>query len=103
MKLFTKRAAAVVSTAALSLSAIPYVSISSISEAADSLLTRDVWCAEEDVNRWESEHFQFIWGKNGADSSKITQSFLEENARHLEACWDANTVGKYVTSGRNSV
>ncbi|MDD6279622.1 MAG: DUF6055 domain-containing protein [Oscillospiraceae bacterium] len=88
MRLFTKRAVAFASTAALSLSAIPYVSSSSVSEAADSLLTRDVWCAGEDVNRWESEHFQFIWGKSGADSSKITQSFLEENARHLEACWD---------------
>ncbi|MBR2283706.1 MAG: hypothetical protein IJ874_04705 [Ruminococcus sp.] len=55
---------------------------------ASELKTRDVWCANEDVNRWESEHFQFIWGKNGADSSKITTSFLEENAKNLEACWN---------------
>lgn len=56
--------------------------------AVDNLKTRDIWFADADVNRWESEHFQFIWGKNGADSSKITPEFLKENAQHLEACWD---------------
>lgn len=88
MRKFFKKSTAVLSAAALSIGAIPPISFSVQSYAADSLLTRDVWCANEDVNRWESEHFQFIWGKNGADSSKITQSFLEENAKHLEACWD---------------
>lgn len=88
MKLNFRRGAAAVSAAALSLGAIPYTGSSYVSEAADQLKTRDVWCANEDVNRWESEHFQFIWGKNGADSSKITQAFLEENAKNLEACWD---------------
>ena len=53
----------------------------------DALQTRDVLCGNEDVNRWESEHFQFIWGKNGADSAQITESFLQENATHLEACY----------------
>ncbi|MBQ8515577.1 MAG: hypothetical protein IJ496_09285 [Ruminococcus sp.] len=87
MRRFKKAAAAVTATA-MAFCAIPSVSYSNAAEAADSLLTRDVWCANEDVNRWESEHFQFIWGKNGADSSQITQDFLEENAKHMEACWD---------------
>ena len=85
---YEKKAAASVLAAALSVSAVSYVSYSETAEAADTLMTRDVWCANEDVNRWESEHFQFIWGKNGADSSKITKSFLEENAKNLEACWN---------------
>lgn len=85
---YGKKAAASVLAAALSVSAVSYVSYSETAEAADTLMTRDVWCANEDVNRWESEHFQFIWGKNGADSSKITKSFLEENAKNLEACWN---------------
>lgn len=88
MKKSIKRSAAFVSAAAVAVGMAQFIPYSSVSEAADNLLTRDVWCANEDVNRWESEHFQFIWGKNGADSAKITQSFLEENARHLEACWD---------------
>lgn len=88
MKKLFKSLAAASSAAALSLYAVPFSPPGYVSEAADSLRTRDVWCANEDVNRWESEHFQFIWGKNGADSSKITQQFLEENAKHLEACWD---------------
>ncbi|MCM1007150.1 MAG: DUF6055 domain-containing protein [Ruminococcus flavefaciens] len=88
MKKFIKKSASVISAAALTLGAVNFVPYSEVTEAADELQTRDVWCANEDVNRWESEHFQFIWGKNGADSSKITQSFLEENAKHLEACWD---------------
>lgn len=86
MKLF-RRMTSVVSAAALAVCSVPYV-WESTATAADGLLTRDVWCANEDVNRWESEHFQFIWGKNGIDSSKITQEFLEENVKHLEACWD---------------
>lgn len=88
MRKFIKKSASVISAAALTLVAVNFVPYSEVTEAADELQTRDVWCANEDVNRWESEHFQFIWGKNGADSSKITQSFLEENAKHLEACWD---------------
>ena len=88
MKKFFRRSAAAVSAAAMTLCAAQYYPYSNVAEAADTLLTRDVWCADEDVNRWESEHFQFIWGKTGADSSKVTQSFLEENAKHLEACWD---------------
>lgn len=88
MKSIFKKSAAALGAAALTMSLVPDISIVEEAWAADSLQTRDVWCANEDVNRWESEHFQFIWGKNGADSAKITQSFLEENAKHLEACWD---------------
>ena len=84
----TKRMTASVLAAALSVSAVPYIEYCDTSVAAETLMTRDVWCANEDVNRWESEHFQFIWGKHRADSAKITQSFLEENAKNLEACWD---------------
>ena len=88
MKLFAGITAAAVSVAALSAGAMQYVPYSNVAVAADTLMTRDVWCANEDVNRWESEHFQFIWGKNGADSAQVTQAFLEENAKHMEACWD---------------
>ncbi len=88
MHSYLKRTTAAVWAAALSVCAVPYSVCAETAVAADTLMTRDIWCANEDVNRWESEHFQFIWGKNGADSSKITTSFLEENARNLEACWD---------------
>ena len=88
MSKWSRRISAFLSAGAVTASALPVVPYSYTAYAADSLSTRDVWCANEDVNRWESEHFQFIWGKNGTDSAKITQSFLEENAKHLEACWD---------------
>lgn len=93
MKRIFRKTAVLISAAAISLCSLPVASyemleIGITARAEESLMTRDVWCANEDVNRWESEHFQFIWGKNGADSSKITQQFLEENAKHLEACWD---------------
>lgn len=88
MKKPLKRSVTALSALSLTFNAVPYAPYSNVAEAAASLKTRDVWCADEDVNRWESEHFQFIWGKNGTDSSKITQQFLEENAKHMEACWD---------------
>ncbi len=62
---------------------------SGITAKAENLLTRDVICQNQSgVNYWESEHFQFIWGSYGTDSSRVTQEFLEGNAKHLEACWD---------------
>ncbi len=62
---------------------------SGITAQAENLLTRDVICQNQSgVNYWESEHFQFIWGSYGAESSRVTQEFLEGNAKHLEACWD---------------
>lgn len=88
MKGFFRRKTAVLSALSLTALTIPFASYSNVAAAEDSLMTRDVWCANEDVNRWESEHFQFIWGKNGADSAQVTQAFLEENAKHMEACWD---------------
>lgn len=76
------------SAVSLPVNALKLNPIESVQAQADNLKTRDVWCANEDVNRWESEHFQFIWGKNGPDSSQITEAFLQENAKHLEACWN---------------
>ncbi|MBQ8926837.1 MAG: hypothetical protein IJ055_01005 [Oscillospiraceae bacterium] len=80
----TMCAAAVPASAVQAVTAAPMQTV----QAQATLQTRDILCRNEDVNRWESEHFQFIWGKNGADSSKITESFLQENAKNLEACWD---------------
>ncbi|URZ18756.1 DUF6055 domain-containing protein [Clostridium felsineum] len=39
------------------------------------------------AHTYESEHFQFLWG-NGGNSSKVTQAFLEGNAKILESCWN---------------
>lgn len=88
VKKIMRKMMAAVSVSAVAMSTVQLAPYSMVAEAADSLKTRDVWCAGEDVNRWESEHFQFIWGKNGADSAKITTQFLEENAANLEACWN---------------
>lgn len=96
MKKRSKRYAAAAMCAALLCSgnvrmpvtALELSPVQTVQAQADTLMTRDGWCANEDVNRWESEHFQFIWGKNGADSAQITESFLQENAKNLEACWD---------------
>lgn len=75
-------------TALMPVTALEVAPTEAVQTQAGTLMTRDVWCANEDVNRWESEHFQFIWGKNGPDSAQITESFLQENAKNLEACWD---------------
>lgn len=83
-----KRITAIASAGAIMSTALAAFPYSCVAEVTTSLSTRDPWCAREDVNRWESEHFQFIWGKTGADSGKVTQAFLEENAKNLEACWD---------------
>ncbi|MBR4627305.1 MAG: hypothetical protein IKO47_06355 [Ruminococcus sp.] len=88
MSKWFRKLVAFVSAGAVTAVALPVVPYSYVAVAADFLATRDIWCANEDVNRWESEHFQFIWGKSGADSAKVTQAFLEENAKNLEACWD---------------
>ena len=88
MKGFLKKTTAAVGALAITASSVPFAVYSDVHAADDALMTRDIWFADADVNRWESEHFQFIWGKNGADSAKITTAFLEENAKNLEACWD---------------
>ncbi len=98
-----RKATVSVLAAAFSFSTVPLSSCIETAWAADSLMTRDVWCANEDVNRWESEHFQFIWGKSGADSAKITTQFLEENAKNLEACWDVYMNGLSMEAPTQSV
>lgn len=74
-------------TGAVPAQAIQLGTTDAVQVQADALKTRDVLCSGQDVNRWESEHFQFIWGKNGADSAQVTEAFLQENAAHLEACY----------------
>ena len=93
MKSVFKKTTACILASAMGLCSVPFTKyempeISLTANAEENLITRDIWCANEDVNRWESEHFQFIWGQNGTDSAKITKEFLEENAKYLEACWN---------------
>ncbi len=77
------------SSAAQTASAISIDRTEQTVSQATALLTRDVLCQNQSgVNYWESEHFQFIWGSYGTDSARVTQEFLEGNARHLEACYD---------------
>ncbi len=59
----------------------------SVQAQADGLKTRNVHIRMDNVNTWESEHFKFYWGNSG-DSAAVTESFLQENAKNLEACWD---------------
>lgn len=77
------------SGAAQTVSAIQTMPMETVNAQAENLLTRDVICQNQSgVNYWTSEHFQFIWGSYGTDSARVTQEFLEGNARHLEACYD---------------
>ncbi len=56
--------------------------------AEETFLVRDpFYNYSSGYNYYESEHFQFIWGNSG-DSSRVTNEFLEGNAKNLEACWD---------------
>ncbi len=69
--------------------ALDFAPAETVKTQADTLLTRDVICQNQSgVNYWTSEHFQFIWGSYGTDSSRVTTEFLEGNAKHLEACYD---------------
>ena len=87
MKRHTKRTAAVLSAAALTLCAVPAPMYSHVAEAADEYSVRDpFYNYGKGYNYYESEHFQFIWGNSG-DASKVTQTFLEQNAKNMEACW----------------
>ena len=77
---------------ALPASAIETAPVTAVDAQAESLMTRNVHVRMTDVNgqpvnTWESEHFKFYWGNSG-QASAVTQSFLEENAKNLEACWD---------------
>ena len=91
MKKRIRRTASAVSAAAMLVSAVPFASTapySLVSVAADEYSVRDPFFNfRSDYHYYESEHFQFIWG-NGADSSKVTQTFLERNAKNFEDCWN---------------
>ena len=84
MKKKTKLAA-LVSAAALTVSACPF---SITADAAESYSVRDPFFNfRSDYHYYETEHFQFIWGNSG-DASKVTDEFLTQNGRNFEACWD---------------
>nr|MDE6784051.1 hypothetical protein [Ruminococcus sp.] len=86
MKKKFRRFTAAVSAAAMCIVSVPYCGTV---KAADDYKVRDPFFNfRDDYNYYESEHFQFIWGNNGADSSRVTQEFLEANARNMESCWD---------------
>ena len=82
-------AAVLCSTAAGTLPAIAAArpAADTVQAQAGELKTRNVHIRTDNVNTWESEHFKFYWGNSG-DSGQVTEAFLQENARHLEACWD---------------
>ena len=84
MKKKTKLAA-LISAAALTVSACPF---SITADAAESYSVRDPFFNfRSDYHYYETEHFQFIWGNSG-DASKVTDEFLTQNGRNFEACWD---------------
>ncbi len=84
MKKLLKKLSAIITSASLTVSAVPFFTI----EAADVLKVRDpFYNYASGYNYYESEHFQFIWGNSG-DASRVTPAFLEGNANNLEACWD---------------
>ena len=72
---------------ALPASAVSAVPVDAVDAQAGELKTRNVHIRMDGVNTWESEHFKFYWGNSG-DSSRVTESFLQENAKNLEACWN---------------
>ncbi|MCR4644683.1 MAG: hypothetical protein K5695_04655 [Oscillospiraceae bacterium] len=81
-------AAVLCGTAAVSLPAAAAIQpVDSVHAQAGELKTRNVHIRTDNVNTWESEHFKFYWGNSG-DSAAVTESFLQENAKNLEACWD---------------
>lgn len=87
MKKCIKKVISCASVLAVCAAAFPVVSESSI-YAEETYSVRDpFYNYNSGYNYYESEHFQFIWGNSG-DSAKVTQEFLEGNARNLEACWN---------------
>ncbi len=79
------RAVGAVSAAVIAFSAIPFGSAES---AEEEFLVRDPFYGfSSDYSYYETEHFQFIWGKSG-EASKVTEAFLKGNGRNLEECWD---------------
>lgn len=84
MKTKRKKAAAVLTAAAMTLCSVP---CGIYAEAADEYSVRDPFFNyNKGYNYYESEHFQFIWGNSG-DSAKVTKAFLEGNAKNMEDCW----------------
>lgn len=82
MKKALKKLTALLSSAVISFSAIPFFTAN-----AEGLEVRDpFYNYNSNYNYYESEHFQFIWGNSG-DASKVTTAFLEGNAKNLEDCW----------------
>lgn len=79
---------AAISAAALCLTSAPF-SMGDIVAADENFKVRDPFFNfSSNYNYYESEHFQFIWGNSGADSAKVTQEFLEGNAKNMEDIWD---------------
>ncbi len=85
---FFRKSAVCLSALVFTASCIPSVisDYSIISEAADYMVRDPFYNYANGYNYYESEHFQFIWGNSG-DASKVTNEFLEGNAKNLEACW----------------
>ena len=91
MKKQTKKLSAIISAMALAVSAVPfstaYVPVSVMAEDVTYYARDPFYNFRSDYHYYESEHFQFIWG-NGTDSSRVTQEFLEGNAKNFEAIWN---------------
>ena len=92
MKNSIKRSLAIMCAAVISCGLTESISLKTtdkvvVHAAAHELLTRNSHIGMNGVHTWESEHFRFYWGDSGKDSSRVNESFLAENAEHLEACW----------------
>lgn len=58
--------------------------------------------SSSNANVYETEHFQFLWGNSGS-SSKVTQAFLQGNAKILEDNWNVYMNNLKMTSPSHSV
>ena len=91
MKNISRKLTAMASAMAMALCALPTIPAATAS-AEDEYNVRDPFFNfSSKYHYYESEHFQFIWGDTGNDSAKVTQSFLEGNARNMEAIWNVYT------------
>ena len=91
MNHFSKKLTAMASAMTMALCALPTIPAATAS-AEDVYNVRDPFFNfSSKYHYYESEHFQFIWGDTGSDSAKVTQSFLEGNARNMEAIWNVYT------------
>ena len=69
-------------------SAAQITPVTAVQSQAGELMTRNSHIDLTGVHTYESEHFKFYWGDSGTDSGRVSESFLAENAKHLEACWN---------------